>query len=310
MKKTLLASMAVLILSSTFAPSLVLAKNKIGEKEREKVEVKMEKKEKKIEKADGRAEKKIEKSKVKYNDYCWDQFFHRNLPFGIWKKWFDWNDSADCLIIKKPRATTTPDTTAPTISNIMWRTTTDRAFISWQTNEKASGKIYWSTTTPVNVSNASTKSSFEIGKGKNHYLALGGLSSSTNYYAIIVAKDSVGNTSTSTETNFRTKGGVVTPDTTVPTISSINTSVGSTTIGVSWQTSELATSRVYYGTSSPIVATTSTNFVSNATLKTNHLLSIDGLATSTLYHMLIVSDDGVGNTATSTQFSTTTLSGL
>lgn len=95
-------------------------------------------------------------------------------------------------------ATTTPpvDTTAPTISDISESgIASTTATIAWKTNESASGKIYYGTSTPFALSGASTKS--ESGLGTSHSLTLTDLVASTTYSYVIESKDAAGNTATS-----------------------------------------------------------------------------------------------------------------
>lgn len=95
---------------------------------------------------------------------------------------------------------------------------------------------------------------------------------------------------------------VVTPDVTAPIISAITvSSVASTTAAVSWTTNELATGKLYYGTSTPL-----TLFGSNATLSLTHSFNLTGLTASTTYNLLLESSDAVGNVATTTSLLTTT----
>lgn len=94
-------------------------------------------------------------------------------------------------------------------------------------------------------------------------------------------------------------------DTTAPVTTSLLVTPAATTTIVSWTTNELATSAVWYGTTTP-----PTLVVSSPTLVTSHSLTLSGLATSTVYNYLIVSADASGNAATSTQNTFTTLSGL
>ncbi|OHA89022.1 MAG: hypothetical protein A2653_01595 [Candidatus Zambryskibacteria bacterium RIFCSPHIGHO2_01_FULL_43_25] len=217
------------------------------------------------------------------------------LPFGISKKLF------------RQATTTKPiDTTAPVISGITARAGANFAIITWNTNERTTSKLFWSSTTPIDLNNSNViNSNF---KSTFHFALITSLSASTTYHSVITAKDIAGNTATSSEFHFTTGGGtVVIVDTTAPIISATSTTVGTSTINVSWLTNEPATSKVYYSTTTPI-STSTDNFVSNSSLVTNHSLGIGSLSTSTLYYLLIESRDASGNTATSSPFATTTLS--
>ena len=287
------------------SPSISFAKSnqeKKIEKQNEKVEKRIAKLENKIKKNEEKLEKRAEWS----DGRCWSFFVRRNLPFG-WLR-ANWEnidlDSVCPQFGQKPgKATTTPDTTAPIISDIRVRTGHTRALVAWETNEKSSAKIYYSTTSP-----ATTGSPSVIGYNyfsKNHYALIQGLSSSTTYYFLIEVKDKFGNTTLSPQSSFTTKSSAVLPDTLAPIISSINTSVSSSSISVSWNTNEAATSKVYYSTSTPLNTSTA-NFVQTGSLTMSHNLVLENLLASTTYYLLIEATDSSINTATSSQFSTTT----
>ena len=232
------------------------------------------------------------------------------IPPGWAKNWFNVDAAANrgCLPSSGVSITTPPvDTTAPIISNISSNLTGNSfAVITWDTNEKAKGKIYWSLSSPVSTSTASSVTSWEM--GNHHFAVITGLTAGTNYKALIEIKDKAGNTGYSGELGFTTTGTApVTPDTTAPIISSIVTAVGTSTINVFWQTNEASDSRVFYGTSTPL-NTLSAAFVLNSSLVTSHSMQITGLATGTPYYLILISKDSALNTATSSQFSTTTLS--
>jgi hypothetical protein len=177
--------------------------------------------------------------------------------------------------------------------------------VVWNTDEKTTGKVYYSTSSPVNLVTAPVVSGVKGLEGKSHFATLSGLASSTTYYFIIEAKDKAGNVTKSSQSTFTTKTGSTTPDTQAPIISLINTTVGTSTIDVTWNTNEPATSKVYYSTTTPI-NTASSTFVQNGSLVNSHNLKITGLSTSTLYYLMIESVDAAINTATSSTFSTTT----
>lgn len=198
--------------------------------------------------------------------------------------------------------TTTPDTTAPVISDLRVRDIDhNSADIRWMTNEPANAKIYYGTSSPLNLGTASTESRSAF--TTPHDVEIDDLQASTTYYVIVVSKDSAGNTATSSEISFTTTGA---PDTAKPVISSITTqNVGSTTATINWVTNENSNSKVYYGTSSPLnLGSASTS--SNSSLVTNHSLNLSGLSASTTYHFVVESKDAANNTATSSQQSFTT----
>lgn len=299
--------MSVFAFSPIFA-SASNGKGKSEEKRQEKQEKRIEKQEKKQEKQEKKLEKKISKN----NSICWNKFFYRLVPFGWVKNNFDSINLDDlCSFgVQNPRATSTPDTTAPTISNIASKTGHTRALIIWNTNEKTSGKVFYSTSSPVDVVNGKSASvNKQILGGKDHYLLLNNLATGTTYYFVVEAKDRAGNTSRSGQSSFTTKGSTVVVDVSAPLISSVGTSIGTSTVNVSWSTNEVATSRVYYSTTTPINKTLA-NLVQSSALTTSHNLKIENLSTSTTYYLSVESADPSANLATSSEFSITTASGI
>lgn len=102
-------------------------------------------------------------------------------------------------------------------------------------------------------------------------------------------------------TGFGSSTGTSTSDKTAPTISSIDEdNIGTTTATIEWTTNEKATSKVYFGTSTPLNLSTSTS-VSNSTLVKTHAIVLTGLTTNTDYFYVIESRDATGNTATSSE---------
>lgn len=212
-------------------------------------------------------------------------------PFGIWKK------------ISTTTPPTTPDTTAPVISNIKTETRVFKAEVRWDTNEKARGVLYYSTTTPLNLSGATRLSR---GPGREHRAELTPLAASTTYYALISATDLAGNAATSSEFSFTTKSAP--PDTTAPNISAVAVLVSTTTIGVRWQTNEPATSKLFYGTTTPLDANASTTpFIESAALVRTHRLDLASLTASTTYYLIVESRDTSGNKGRTSQFQAMTL---
>ncbi|MFQ6084406.1 MAG: DUF5667 domain-containing protein, partial [Candidatus Aminicenantia bacterium] len=102
-------------------------------------------------------------------------------------------------------------------------------------------------------------------------------------------------------------GEVPTPDTTAPVISNLTSTTTTSTAEISWDTDEASDSIVWYSTTTPLVISTTTPFVSSANLVTNHTLSLTNLNASTTYYFIIASTDAAGNTATSAESSFTTL---
>jgi len=99
-----------------------------------------------------------------------------------------------------------------------------------------------------------------------------------------------------------------TPDITAPVISDLMaTSTTATSTRITWTTDELANSKVWYSTTTPLVITTSTPIISSSDLVLNHELSLSDLNASTTYYYLVTSADASANVATSTEQSFITL---
>ncbi len=103
-------------------------------------------------------------------------------------------------------STTTPpvaDTTAPSLSNIVVSgISAVSAMISWNTNENATSKVYYATTSPVDLGSASTASSASL--MMTHSLSLSSLTASTTYYYVLESRDAAGNTATTSTASFLT----------------------------------------------------------------------------------------------------------
>jgi hypothetical protein len=112
---------------------------------------------------------------------------------------------------------------------------------------------------------------------------------------IAVARDTSNNHATSSAIT-------ITDDNTPPVISAISSGTpAAATTTVTWITDEAATSEVVYGLASSYGSATSTGG-----LATSHSLTLTGLTATTTYHYAIVSADGQGNTATSSDQTFTT----
>lgn len=100
-------------------------------------------------------------------------------------------------------AASTPDTIAPVISNISAiGITTTSAAITWTTNEAATSKVYYGTTTPLVLATALTSSNASLLTA--HSLALSGLTVSTTVYFVVESKDAANNAATTSTQSFVT----------------------------------------------------------------------------------------------------------
>lgn len=97
----------------------------------------------------------------------------------------------------------TADTTAPVISDVETHSVAaTTAEIRWDTDEDATSKVYYATTTPVSVATASLASSNTL--EDSHEINLSGLTASTTYYYFVVSADAANNAATSSQVSFET----------------------------------------------------------------------------------------------------------
>ncbi|MBI2035556.1 MAG: fibronectin type III domain-containing protein [Candidatus Liptonbacteria bacterium] len=214
------------------------------------------------------------------------------LPRGIEKK-----------LNATSTATSTPDVTAPVISGISASASTTSATVSWTTNEVATGKVYWSAASPVDVSATSTASTAHFGTGTSHSVNVAGLTASTVYYYVVESSDASGNKANSTQATFTT-ASLPPADTTAPVISGASVTASSTNAAAAFTTNEAATGKIYYGTATPLSLTaTSTLSVTGSSGVTSHSIPFSGLTASTTYYYVIEAKDAASNTAVLTESS-------
>lgn len=92
-------------------------------------------------------------------------------------------------------------------------------------------------------------------------------------------------------------------DITAPVISGLQaTNITASSTVVVWTTNEISDSKIWYGISTPVVATaTSTLYTSSASKVLNHELSLSNLSATTTYFYLVASADASGNATTSVE---------
>lgn len=104
-------------------------------------------------------------------------------------------DSAGNVATGAQQSFVTPavaDTTAPVISSTVSSTVASTtATVAWTTNENATGKMWYGTSTPSTLFGTTTS-------GMTHSFSLTGLTASTTYQLLFEAKDIANNTATST----------------------------------------------------------------------------------------------------------------
>jgi len=219
-------------------------------------------------------------------------------------------------------ATTTAsaDIVPPAISNVTTSVITDTdAVIVWTTDESADGRVYYGTATSTYTVSSSLVSTYN----RDHAIMISGLTTSTEYFYIVVSADMSGNITTSSEYSFTTReqlseesevllreeaaraqglsqgqaraggggGGSVALDTTPPVVAEVFvSSVRSDSAMVTWSTLERANSIVEFGTS-----TRYGRAAVNLENTTDHAVVLIDLIPSTEYFYRISSIDTSGN---------------
>jgi hypothetical protein len=178
-----------------------------------------------------------------------------------------------------------------------------KATLTWNTNVKANSSVWISKTSPV-----STTGLADIVKGKrvkNHKITLGHLDANTTYYVIVGSKAKNGTSITmSSQISFTT----LSDSTIKPVISNISTTVTATGSTINWTTNEASTSKVFYGSTTPVnINLSGTSNVSSNVMTTSHSLSIPALTSATKYYYVIQSTDASANAGVSAEGSFTTL---
>jgi len=97
-------------------------------------------------------------------------------------------------------------------------------------------------------------------------------------------------------------------DVTPPVISEVTvTDITTTSARITWVTNEETDSKVWYGTTTPLVVTDSTPKVSSTDLVLNHDLTLSNLTPDTIYYFIVNSTDKAGNNEISEEKTFTTL---
>lgn len=96
-----------------------------------------------------------------------------------------------------------------------------------------------------------------------------------------------------------------TPDTISPIISDIDTTIGTTTLTINWNTDENTSSRIYYSTTTPAIQTSS--YITDVHRIKSHAITVNNLIEATKYYFVIKSKDKAGNTTLSNELTAMTL---
>jgi peptidoglycan hydrolase-like protein with peptidoglycan-binding domain len=101
-------------------------------------------------------------------------------------------------------ASTTADTTPPVITVGTSTLASTTATLSWTTNEAATGKVFYGTVNPLDLTATSTLSISAPTLSTGESVQLTGLTASTTYYFVIQATDASANVATTSQMSFVT----------------------------------------------------------------------------------------------------------
>ena len=175
-----------------------------------------------------------------------------------------------------------PDLTAPIITEGPSAEERDcSAEISWTTDEGATSFVEYGPTASYGTTVSVT------GYTQNHLVTLSGLTPSTEYHFRVYSSDTSANGPTySSDGTFTTTAGTAPVITSGPTV----TSLSGTTAKIEWQTDELSSSEVQYGTTGSYGGD-----ASGAGSTKNHSVTLTGLTPETTYHYMVLSTDLCSN---------------
>jgi len=183
----------------------------------------------------------------------------------------------------------------PIISNVVVsQVFNERATIEWQTNVLATSTVIYSL-------NSDFSSYFEETDNEevlNHTITLTGLTPGAVYYFYVKSGNAIDNNG-GDYYFFSTAN-----DTDAPQISNISVLERANSALILWETDELSTSKIIYGTSS---GSLDDEVSDNVLTRKHHVLTLSGLNENTKYYFKVASCDANLNCATSTLNSFTTL---
>lgn len=106
-----------------------------------------------------------------------------------------------CAIVVQP---VPEDVRAPALRGIVALPATTTAVIQWRTNEPATSKVFFGTTTPLDINAVTTRSVTQTALVRNHSILLSGLAPNTMFNFIVRSADAAGNIATSGQFSFTT----------------------------------------------------------------------------------------------------------
>jgi phosphodiesterase/alkaline phosphatase D-like protein len=192
--------------------------------------------------------------------------------------------SANAVVTTEAEA----DVTAPTLSDgpeVLYKTN-NRATIYWETNEPATSRIDFGTSTDYDDYKE------DIDFVEEHTVTITNLTASTTYHIKATTRDVSGNETESSDLTFTTEA---TADVTAPTLvgSVSNGAVGNETAEIIWKTNEISDSFIYYGENQADLDLDS----GSEDDVIDHKVFLSGLTAATVYYYKVGSTDPAGNTA-------------
>ncbi|MFC2075457.1 fibronectin type III domain-containing protein [candidate division KSB1 bacterium] len=179
------------------------------------------------------------------------------------------------------------DVIAPTITDgptVLYKTN-NRATISWETDEPATSRIDFGTSTDYDDNKE------DIDFVNEHMVTITNLTANTSYHIKATTRDVSGNETESSDMTFTTEA---TADLTSPTlVGSVSTgAVSNETAEIIWETNEISDSFIHYGEDQASLDL-------DAGLEddvTDHIVFLSSLKATTVYYYKVGSTDPAGNT--------------
>ena len=188
--------------------------------------------------------------------------------------------------------------TGVTSSNV----TSTAATITWNTNVIATSNVDYGLTTGYGSSAPAVADATADSLG--HSVALTGLTPNTLYHYQVKSEDASANEEVSVDMTFQTQADLP------PVISSVlpdGITIGTdSSASINWDTNELSSSQVEYGTTSSTHGNYSNITPLDATQITSHSVLLGALIPNTQYYYRVISVDEYTNQAVSAEYSFTT----
>jgi uncharacterized lipoprotein YddW (UPF0748 family) len=181
--------------------------------------------------------------------------------------------------------TTTTDTTAPIITNVVFsNVTSSTATITWMTDDLSTSRVDYGVTTSYGKT-----TTLDTNMVTDHTVDLTNLLSSQLYHFRVRSRNAAGLEGVSGDYGFTT--GV---DTTPPVIANVQVAgVTSNSATITWTTDDPSTSQAHYGMTAAYGQTTT----EDTDLVSSHGVTIIGLPPSTIYHYKVKSTNNAALTS-------------